>query len=386
MDILRFTGLKNGKIEPLENESGSQWAFVPDPLPGKFVMTEALWPLIASARDSAARLEKIDGILQDPFLLLRPLQQREAIVSSRLEGTYVMADQILLFDIEQEGAHAMKIPASAHESDLLEVWNHYEALRQGHAWLVSGKPLDQSLILQIHKILMTGVRGKDRSPGEFRKCQVLVGRSLNSYVPPPPEFIQPCMDRLVEFMQSGDVRDPLLKSFLVHYQLEAIHPFEDGNGRVGRVLLSLCVASWMSFTLPWLYMSEYFERHRREYNERLFAISCNSEWAEWIEFCAQGVIEQSKASLARCERLRKLRDEFNQIADTLGPRMRKIIEMLFERPVIIASQISKVCSVSSESARQDLYKLVEAGIVSELDRQRPKAFACLRIIQAAHGD
>ena len=385
MDITNFTEFKTGQLEPIVTEKGKQtWAFIPNRLPSGVELTAAQWSDVAHAQQAVGSLEQIRAILPDPFLLLTPLQRREAIISSRLEGTYTLPEQMLLFDVEQE-ADAAQASASPRSSENREVWNHYEALRKGHNWLSASKPLDQSLILHLHETLMSGVRGEDKNPGKFRDCHVAVGRRPRRFIPPPPEKIESCVADLVEYMTNGETNG-LIKSYEVHYQFEAIHPFQDGNGRVGRVLLSLCVSSWLGLSMPWLYMSEFFEKHKREYNERLFNISANGEWAEWFDFAMQGTVEQSQASIKRCERLRKLQDQYTKQVFQLGTRMRGIIDMVFVRPVIRIAQVAEKFGVSNEAARLDINKLVDVGILRALPRTRPRAFACFPIIDAAYGD
>ncbi len=387
LDIASFTEFKTGRLEPIETKAGPNWCFIPNPLCSGFGPSASLWPLVAEARDAVGRLEQLKGILADPFLLLRPLQQREALRSSSLEGTYALPEELLLFDVEQDEDKAVVIPKSHGRNERLEVWNHYEALRQGQDWLREGEPLDKSLILRLHRILMTGVRGKDGRPGQFRSRQVAVGSQPRRFIPPPPDRIDGCIDALVDYMQSNDgCKEPLVRCFIVHYQFEAIHPFEDGNGRVGRLLLSLCVSSWLNLTLPWLYLSEFYERNRREYNERLFRISTNGEWDEWIEFCMHGTIDQSNSTISRCEHLRALREDYNTQYGSLGRRMRDIIEMIFVRPVIRISEVATKCNVTHETARQDLLKLLKVGVLSEIKKSRPRAFACSDVIAVAYGD
>jgi len=383
LDITSFTEFKTGQLEPIVTQTGKRnWAFIPNRLPGGDWMTGTLWSAVAEAHQAVGSLEQIKGILQDPLLLLAPLQRREAIVSSRLEGTYTLPEEMLLFDVEQEEGEAVQRDDTDERRD---VWNHYEALRQGHDWLTEGKPLDRSLILQTHKILMTGVRGEDKRPGQFRDCQVAVGRRPRKFIPPPPDKVEACVAELVDYMANGETNG-LIKSYEVHYQFEAIHRFQDGNGRVGRVLLSLCVSSWLKLSMPWLYMSEFFEGHKREYNERLYNVSTNGEWAEWIDFAMQGTIEQALASIQRCEQLRALRDRYYEEVFGLGKRMREIIDMLFIRPVIRIAQVATKCGVSKEAARLDIKKLVDRGMLSQLPGTRPRAFACFPLINAAYGD
>jgi len=376
MELTQFTEFKTGRFEPVTTKRGPNWAFVPNPLSDEFKSSDALWILAGQAQHAVGRLEQIKGILSDPFLLLKPLQQREALRSSSLEGTYTLPEELVLFDLEQAEDGAVSI-RGRRRNENLEVWNHYEALRQGHNWITEQRrPLDKSLILNLHKILMTGVRGKDRNPGQFRKQLVAVGSRPRRYIPPPPDRVEGCIDDLVTFMQATNRRIyPLVRAFMVHYQFEAIHPFEDGNGRVGRLLLSLCVSAWLQLSMPWLYLSEFFERNRKDYGQKMFMVSANGEWPEWLEFCLHGTIEQSADTIERCELLKQMRDDYIDKFGRLGNRMHQIIDMLFVRPVIRISQVASKFGVSHEAARLDLIKLTQAGVLAEIEKSRPKAFA-----------
>ena len=211
------------------------------------------------------------------------------------------------------------------------------------------------------------------------------GHGTGRYIPPPPEYIEESIANLVEFIAAPNVV-PLVASFAAHYQFEAIHPFEDGNGRVGRVLLSLGISQGLRLHMPWLYMSEYFEKHRRDYNEGMFNISANGEWTEWLEFCLRGVIEQSESTIKRCERLRTIRDELLQNHGDTGQRNRGIIEMLFENLAIFSRSVADRMGVNQETARTDLKKLEAAGVLSVIPKTRPKAYKCSEIINAVFGD
>lgn len=387
MDIETFTEFKTGRLEPITTPAGKNWAFIPGPLSETFSLGKiGSLRLVGDARDAVGRLEQIKAILPNPLLLLKPLQQREAIRSSSIEGTHTLPEDLLLFDAQQNKGDAIPIPNATARNERLEVWNHYEALRQGHNWICHGKPLDKSFMTAMHKFLMTGVRGKDRNPGSFRTKHVAVGRRPRRYIPPPPSLIEGLLDDLIEFYSTNRVIDPLVLSFAVHYQFEAIHPFEDGNGRIGRLLLSLCATSWLNLTMPWLYISEYFERNRSEYTERLYKVSSNGEWDEWIEFCLQGTIEVSASAIERCEKIREIHDRYTKSFDHLSPRMHKIFKMLLETPAIFIADVATQCGVTHESARQDLHKLVDAGVLRVSPGTRPKAFLCHEIIEAAHGD
>lgn len=385
MNIEKFTSYKTGKLVDIVTPTGRPaHAFVPEPLPGSWRTPNALWPLVAEARDHVGRLEQIQGILPNPTLLLNPLQRREALRSSSLEGTFATPEELLLFEVEREMAQGAKVTATEEHNNRLEVFNYGEALRQGNNLLSGGRKLDLALVLELHKVLMRDVRGKDKDPGKIRERQVFVGRPAR-YIPPPPEYLSSCLSALADFMQSDDELDPLVRLFVVHYQFEAIHPFMDGNGRVGRLLLSLCARHWLRMSLPWLYMSDFFERNRDDYIARLFQVSSNGEWDEWIEFCLKGTIEQATESIARSHKLRNVRDLYLDRVKNQG-RLVLIVDMLFHRPVLRISEVAKQFRKSRETARKDIYKLCEHGILRVIEDSYPKAFVAPEIIEAAYGD
>ena len=386
MRIESFTEFKTGQLVPITTESGKQqWAFVPNPLPSTWRMSEKLWHLVADARDAVARLEQIRAILPNPMLLLQPLQNREALRSSTLEGTYATPAELLLFEVERE-AGELKPAGNDQDSDRREVWNYCESLRQGNNWLQEGRPLDKSLILRLHRVLMTGVRGKDKHPGEWRQCQVYIGGS-GRFIPPPPECIDDCLSLLIAYMANpNDDLEPLVRAFVVHYQFEAIHPFTDGNGRVGRVLLALCVSDWLKLTLPWLYMSEFYERNRDDYLQRLFRVSSNGEWDEWIEYCLEGAIEQARSSLARCNALIQKREEFRTKITDHGQRLHDITESLFAFPVVRTVDLPRKYSITYETARCDVRKLLDVGILKAIADSRPKAYVAAELMEIAYGE
>lgn len=385
MNISSFTSYKTGQLVDIVTHKGREAkAFVPEPLPGSWRMSHKLWPLVAKARDRVARLEQIQGILPNPSLLLRPLQRREALRSSSLEGTYATPEQLLLFEAEREMVRTRGGAISEEKNDHLEVYNYCEALRQGNNLLSDGRGLDLDLILTLHHILMRGVRGKDKEPGKIREKQVFVGRPPR-YIPPPPACLASCLSSLIEFMQSDNDLDPLVRVFVVHYQFEAIHPFMDGNGRVGRLLLALCARHWIPLGLPWLYMSEFFERNRDDYFSRMFRVSSNGEWDEWIEFCLNGAIEQATEAIARSRKLQDVRDSYQERLGNRG-RLNLIVDMLLDWPVLSFSQVAQQFGKSKQTARHDIKELCDLGILTELAGCYPKAFAASEIMEAAYGD
>src|SRR5262249_247632 len=291
-----------------------------------------------------ARLDEKGRTVRNPTLLLDPLQKREALRSSSLEGTVSTAKELLLFDIEK--------PTSDKDATQREVWNYDQALRFGvrNHKKPGGLPLSRRLISDMHRLLMRGVRGQEQS-GEFRTHQVHVGAGRRYVAPPPGEALMKCVNDLDTFLGAhGDKYDPLVLSYLVHYQFEAIHPFPDGNGRIGRLLLALTTYAWSNLELPWLYMSAFFERYKTEYMDNLFRVSTHGDWGRWIEFCLLGTVEQCQDAIRRCD---ALNDLWNQLHAELDgrPRMGQLINAMFVNPVFTATEVAKWGNTSLPTAR-----------------------------------
>lgn len=379
MDKTAFTENAPGQLVELVVDGSNDWAFVPDPLPQHWGTPQELWPLLADAREALARLDGIGQTMQNYELLLRPLQSREAIRSSSLEGTYTTAKQLLLFEIDPKKPTSPNDPTSASQ----EVANYSRALELGFSVLEKGYPLSSNLIRQMHQILLEGVRGSGKEPGRFRRVQVHIG-SDKRYVPPPVYEVEPCLRLLETQIQSPpETTQSLLFCFMVHYQFEAIHPFTDGNGRVGRLLLSLMIYRLCGLSKPWLYLSAFFDKYKDEYTQLLFQVSTQGNWLSWLSFCLRGTIEQSKDAIVRFEALIGLRDSYMQTLDAQGGniRLNRVIDHLFKTPIISVPFHKQMCEISYKTAKQDIDRLVQAGILAESESTtRPKYFFALDII------
>jgi len=323
--------------------------------------------------------------LPHPELLLRPLQTREAIRSSSLEGTYATPKELLLFAKHPRAPRSDDDPANSW----LEVSNYSRALRLGYEHLQS-KPFSLNLLKEMQDQLLQGVRGRNAAPGRFRKHQVHIG-SDRRYVPPPPQEIAKQLHDFEYYMndvamtEPGSL-DPLVRAFLVHYQFEAIHPFMDGNGRVGRALLALMIYRHCNHHMPWLYISAYFERYKDEYIDNLFRVSTHGDWARWVEFCLRATIAQADDAIRRCERLRRLRDQFHHRAGIATPRTHKIIESLFTVPLFTISDLVAMFEVSHPTARKDADLLVKFGILEQVPDLYPMTFYAPELFQIAYHD
>lgn len=378
MDREKFTESSPGKLVEISIPK-KDWAFVPHPLPPNWKFPEGLWPLLSEAKVAVARLDGIAQSLPNPQLLLRPLQSREALRSSSLEGTYATPEELLLFEFQPREPTSDTDPANA----FLEVANYISSLRHGLE-LLNELPICLRLIKGLHQVLLTGVRGRNKAPGDFRKNQVHIGSDYR-FIPPPPNYLDSCLDSFERALNTDkSPYDPLVQCYIFHYQLETIHPFLDGNGRVGRVLLSIMIFKLCKLSMPWLYMSAYFERYKDEYIDNLFRVSSEGDWEAWIEFCLRGTVSQATDSIARCAKLNALKDEFHASTEGTGPRDHSIIEGLFSTPMLNVTQTAKRYDVSYPTARSDINRLMKLKILTEMPDKYPKVYYCPSIFRIAY--
>lgn len=381
MDPTIFQPNAPGTVIPIGN---GEYAFVPNPLPpAGWTFPPDLWPLLADAKQQLGILEGLGRNLPNPAILLRPLADREAIRSSRLEGTYATAKELLLFDLEPRESTSELDRAN----DQREVFNYRRALFHGTN---TELPLSARLLKDMHRILLESVRGRDRAPGEFRKVQVAIGGgSTTRFVPPPPERLLECVDPFEKHLHTtSSPFDPLVDSFLAHYQFETIHPFLDGNGRVGRLLLAIMLQQRCGLSKPWLYMSEYFDKNRDDYINYLFRVSTHANWHDWLEFCIQGTIVQAKDTVSRCERLRIAREEFMQRVTNVGGsvRLNLIVENIFHSPFVRVADLPARLGVTYPTARADIQRLVDAEILQEVPNTTPRTFYAPEVYNIAYDD
>lgn len=384
MDLTQFTERSPGQLIEISGLAGVTHAFVPRPLPPDWRWADRLWPLLMKAREELARLDGIGRHLPAPELLLTPMRNREAQRSSSLEGTFATPEQLALFEMAPHDSTLRQDTLEAAQ----EVSNYARAL---HFWEENKTklPISLRLIRSLHHILLEDVRGARATPGEFRRGQVKVG-SQGRYVPPPANLLADCLADFDKYLHQPKTFDPLVEAFLVHYQFEAIHPFADGNGRVGRLLLAITIQEWCGLSGQWLYMSAYFDSHRDEYIDRLLRVSTVADWEGWIEFCLQGVVEQALDTQQRCARLLALRETYKQRLNSVKApaRLGLLVEGLFIQPVATANTVMQRYRVSHPTARADLETLVELGILKAvaLKQRRQKGYFCPDILRITYED
>lgn len=356
---------------------GGNWAFVPAPLPPHLDLS---WPLLAAVSRAEGALKQLAGVahtLPNENLLIRPFLQREAIMSSRIEGT--VADLPGLFLLEASQATEEATP------DFGEVVNYAAALNHGLSRL-DKFPVSLPLLQEMHVRLMRGVRGQHKAPGEFRRIQVRIGGESEQsarFVPPPPPEMTGALRDFEKFLHAPSEVHFLVRLALAHYQFEAIHPFLNGNGRIGRLLLSLLLCAEGVLPRPLLYLSGYFERHRREYYDGLLAVSQRGAWMEWILFFLRGVAEQADDAVRRSKRLMDLwmryRHELNEKG--AAPSAQRLLDELFVYPAISIGGVRRQLEISPRAATQAVERLVSAGILYEATgRRRNRVFMAAEIV------
>jgi len=377
-----FGKRKTGILVPIHGSEQTPHGFVPNALPPEWSWPIDLWPLLLEAHKALANLNGTGKHLPNPSLILRPLQRREAQKSSSLEGTYTEPKQQALFELDPTYPDSADDPVNARR----EVFNYAEALRHRQSQRHQ-LPVSLRLVRDLHRILMDGVRGSDKNPGEFRTLQNQIGRPAR-FVPAPPQLLPTLLGDLENYLHAPRTLDPLVEAFLVHYQFEAIHPFMDGNGRVGRLLLAILIEEWCSLSGQWLYTSAYFDSNRDRYLDLLFRVSTKGEWTEWIDFCLRGVVETAKDTQRRCETLVALhRDFHDRLRKGAGSvRLAAIVDDLFVTPIAVAARVAQRHGVSYPTARADLDRLYKAAIVRPLEGASHIAFYCPKIFEVTYAD
>jgi Fic family protein len=339
-------------------------------IPGEFPPAEIEWkriiPLIGKANAAIARF---DGMLQsliNPDVLLSPLVTREAVLSSRIEGTQATLEEVM----QEEGGFADKKISSSLKEDIKEIINYRNALTFAEGEL-DRRPMTLGLIKDIHRILLNSVRGKDKSPGEFRNSQNWIGtlgRPMEEarFVPPDPIILPEHLERLKDFLHLDDFPDKLVQLAIIHAQFEILHPFKDGNGRVGRLIIPLFLFWKRLLVKPSFYMSEYLERNRQQYDDGLLFITEKSDWQGWIEFFLNAIIEQSETNIGKSRRMLELYEESkNEFrAATQSQYAIPALDVFFKKPIINTPLFIKMVTFSRRStANEILKKLIDAKLI-----------------------
>jgi Fic family protein len=339
-------------------------AFVPAPLPPSALLDMAsLALLLSDASVALGRLDGIVGILPNPDLFVAMYVRQEAVLSSQIEGTQASLTDVLQFEVDHDDPPRAK--------DVEEVVNYVHAMNHGLARLPE-LPLSLRLIREIHAKLMAGVRGQHLEPGEFRRTQNWVGPAGcqlkdASFVPPPPEELANVLGQLELFLHDTSL-PPLIHAGLAHAQFETIHPFLDGNGRVGRLLITFLLCERQVLSKPLLYLSVYLKKHRAEYYDRLQAVRIDGAWEAWIGFFLRGVLEVAQAAHATAKHIEALRQQHQQLLQGEGKssaNLLRALDTLFEHPIQTAAGLADKLKLSYPTANGLISRLQELGVLRE---------------------
>ncbi len=351
-------------------------AFVPAPLPPTpaIEMIPERQKLLEEALLACGRLDAVSGLLPDAGLFLYTYVRREAVLSSQIEGTQSSLSDLLLFELDE----APGVPFD----DVVEVSSYVAALEHGIERLATGFPLSNRLVREIHAELLSRGRGANKQPGEFRTSQNWIGGTRPGdaqFVPPPPQEVEGCMAALERFMHEPATNGALVKAGLVHVQFETIHPFLDGNGRVGRLLIALLLHHDGVLRQPLLYLSLYFKQNRAEYYRLLDAVRATGDWEAWLDFFLTGVRDTGTAAVDTTHRLLAL---FEADADTIrglgraAGNILRVFAVLQRRPVATIDYLATESGVSYATAVRAVKALTETGLLRELTgRRRGRVFA-----------
>lgn len=334
--------------------------FPPEPLDYARLMN----PLLAASRALARYDQALQG-MHNSEIFLAPLRQQEAVISSRIEGTVSTMDEILQFDAEcAEGEAGI---TEEYRSDAVETAQYRRALNTAQLQLEDGRPFSESLVRSIHQQLLSFGRGASKSPGRYKRQQNYIidrGMQAVSFVPIAPEHLEAGMDKLFMLIKNHEM-PLLLRTALAHVEFEALHPFEDGNGRVGRMLVTLMLWRGGEISEPHFYISRYFENNRDEYLTRLQAVSSNAEWEEWCIFFMKAVAEQAARNLEMANSIRELYEEMKlRFANVLGSRHSvAVLDYLFTWPIFRNSAFAQKAGIPAPSARRFTRILLEEGLL-----------------------
>ncbi len=356
-----------GYYLPISSAGESARAFIPQPLPPDppLQIDGELGALLDAASTALGRLDGISLLLPDPGLFLYTYVRKEAVLSSQIEGTQSSLSDLLSHELENA-------PAGLRQ-DASEVSCYVDAMQQGLALLKKGEPLSLRLIREIHLVLLSHGRGSAKMPGEFRTSQNWIGGSRPDnarFVPPPPDHLIEVMGTLELFLHDRPVKTrPLLKAALAHVQFETIHPFLDGNGRLGRLLITFILCAEGVLDAPLLYLSLYLKKHRDEYYRLLQEVRQNGDWEEWLTFFLTGVLETSRAATQTARELLRLFEQDAIILRSEAASVSRLHHHLQRRPIVSVAETAKAISVSVPTANKALSTLESLGIIHEITGQ-----------------
>jgi len=367
-DLVQRERPQRGRAGTYVPQPGGYSAFVPEPLPPSppLRLSQSLVGGLSAADLALGRLDGAALTLPDPDLFVGMYVRQEAVLSSQIEGTQASLTDLLQLELWDEGG----------PPDVREVVNYVEAMNHGLERLAD-VPLSLRLVREIHERLMAGVRGGNREPGEFRKMQNWVGApgstpSTATYVPPPPALMLDSLGALEKFWHEREL-PALVRAGLAHAQFETIHPFRDGNGRVGRLLITFMLCSEGVLRRPLLYLSHYLKRNRAVYYDSLQAVRDDGRWEEWLTFFLRGVEEVANEATATARAIVALRDaDWAQVRSEglAATNLMRLLDLLFRQPIVSAAYVRDRLEVRYQTANELIERLVSKNILVETTGQK----------------
>lgn len=378
---MEYSEFKNafGKLVEKESEEHEKYlAFVPEKLPPKIEYNQEIALALSKADSTLSKLSGAGLLIPNPDLLVIPYLKKEALSSSRIEGTRISLSDYFL--TEARGIEKEDIEAT-------EVGNYLKSTKYALKKIEEG-PITKELINNMHKILMKGVRGNELLPGNFRPVQNWIGPKNTkiqnaTFVPPPQEEVEKLIDDLIDYLNRYSDTPLLIKCALMHYQFETIHPFCDGNGRIGRSLITLYLCKKNKISKPLLYASDYFEKHRNEYSDILLNTNKTGNFEEWIKFFLEAIKVQSEDALKRTMQIQKLHEKYQEKTKNhkQAINLLNVIDLLFLNPFIQINQIARQLKVTYPTAKKAVQNLIKLGILKPATkRERNKLFVAHEIL------
>jgi len=381
MDAADYTAPHIGRPMVVGRGDAAYTAFAPAPIPRAVELTPETVYLLSEADRALGALAGVGGRLPNPHILIQPYLRREAVASTRIEGTQSTLSEVLSTEAQ----------SLVETEDQREVLNYVRALETGLRRLPT-LPLSKRLIREIHGELLRGVRGQERTPGEFRRTQNWIGGSNPSnalFVPPPADLLEDALDDLESFLHE-DVQLPILvRCALAHFQFETIHPFLDGNGRLGRLLIVFYLVERGAIGQPLLYLSAYFERNREAYVARLQGVRERGEVDSWLSFFLRGVATQATSAIDSADALLRLREEFRDRLRHARARGQAVeaAEALIANPFVTAPNLSRTLNVTRQGAQYVIASLDRAGIIAPVRGDaRPALYVANEVLDVLQRD
>lgn len=362
-----------GEIVPTTTPKGTYSAFKPNPL-SPSISTEQLITPLAEATQALGRLHGIGPRVGSREILIEPFIRKEALESSQIEGTHATLSDVYAYEAGQES-----LIDEDRQQGTQEVVNYLHALTHGLEAITVGDPLTVDLLCEMHDRLLSGVRGDEADPGELRTTQNFIGSTPYiqdaRFVPPPPNEVPDLLHNLLEYANQETDLHPLLRIGLIHYQFETIHPFLDGNGRLGRLVISLLLQRDGLLPEPYLYLSSYFNARRSEYVDHLLAVSQCGEWEDWLLFFLRGVQSQADEAHQRANLLVDLREDYQQhYQSERSGNILELVMRLFEDPYLDVNTAAEWLDVEYSTANRLIGQLEDDGILEELTGKKRNRF------------